>query len=297
MAITVSNAAKSLVTLVGIGSGALLTFAPNVAAAQASERFATRPYSAPPQTATPMPVSVESAPPLPTLTPEPELTPEPPTWNPASMDDVVAPPVVASGREIAAPRREVDLPRSRARPYQRGAFRRIFQDTRSTLGYDVPEALADALPWVDRDRKQEPFETVLARVADDLSRASQSDPEWARGQGREIRNLAKRLDRLSEPPPMPALTNDPAGQPTDFQVGQRDARPFRPRPIWPGASGRLEAQVRPVTVTTQSGVQEGPRALGVAARYVPSTDDEVDAPPTRIPAPRQRGQRSRTTRR
>lgn len=297
MAITVSNAAKSLVTLIGIGGGALLVLAPNVVTAQASERFATRPYSSPPQVPIPSPISVESVPPLPTLTPQPEVSPQQPAWNPASMDDVVAPPAVASGREVLAPRSEVDLPRSRARPYQRGAFRRIFQDTRSTLGYDMPEALADALPWVDRDRKQEPFETVLARVADDLSRASQSDPEWARGSGREIRNLAKRLDRLSEPPPLPVPTSDPTSQPADFETGQPDARPFRPRPIWPGASGRPEAQVRPVTVTTQSGFQEGPRALGVAAQYVPSTDDDADAPTPRSPAPRQRGQRSRATQR
>jgi hypothetical protein len=297
MPITVSNTTKSFRALVGIGGGAFLALAPGMVAAQTSDRFATRPYSAPTQVSTPSSVSAETVPPLPTLTPEPEAAPELPAWNPASMADVVAPPMVASRSEVIAPRPETNLPRSRARPYQRGAFRRIFQDTRSTLGYDVPEAMADALPWVDRDRKQEPFEAVLARVADDLSRASESDPEWARGSAHEIRNLAKRLDRLSEPPPRPEMVNGLEEQSSVIEAGQTDGRPFRPRPIWPGTSGRPEAQVRPITVTTLTGVQEGPRALGVVAQYTPSAEDQAETQPTRSPQPRQRGQRPRTTRR
>jgi hypothetical protein len=217
-----------------------------------------------------------------------------PVWNPASREDVVAPPMVASGPEIPAvialPGRGV--PRVRAQrpgqPYQRSAMQRIFQDTRTSITYDMPEALADSLPWVDRDRKAEPFERVLARVADDLTRAAQSDPEWALGAKREIRDLSKRLDRLPEPPPLQLVSQDDGGETNPSGIVGLETRPFRPRPIWPGASGRPEAQIRPVTIITDTGNQTGPRTSGLEATYVPSGEDATPATTTPRRSPAQR---------
>jgi hypothetical protein len=222
-----------------------------------------------------------------------------PAWNPASLEDVVAPPMVASGPVERAGRdpepQRLDRP---GQPYHRRAMRRIFQDTKTSLTYDMPEALADALPWVDRDRKNEPFESVLARVADDLNRAAQSDPEWALGAQRQIRALSKQLDRFPEPPPLQPLDPQLVDVGTTSGIVDINNRPFRPRPIWPGASGRPEAQVRPATIVTETGIQPGPASGGVRAAYVPSAED---APPAdearRPPSPRQRARHAPPTRR
>jgi hypothetical protein len=159
-------------------------------------------------------------------------------------------------------------------------MRRIFQDTRTSITYDMPEALADSLPWVDRDRKAEPFERVLARVADELTRAAQSDPEWALSAQREIRVLSKRLDQLPEPPPVQLVSQNDVGETNPSGIVGLETRPFRPRPIWPGATGRPEAQVRPVTIITDTGHQTGPRTSGVEATYVPSGEDAAPATST-----------------
>jgi hypothetical protein len=181
------------------------------------------------------------------------------------------------------------MPQATGQRYHRRAMRRIFEDTRTSLTYDLPEGIADALPWVDRDRKNEPFDEVLARVADDLSRAAQSDPEWALPAQREIRQLSKKLDRFPAPPPLSEEDEGAAyGTPQTPEVAL-NGRPFRPRPIWPGASGRPEAQVRPATIVTLTGTQSGPQATGVTALYVPSTEDSAPEP-----APRTRPSARRT---
>jgi hypothetical protein len=226
--------------------------------------------------------------------------PQQPVWNPASLDEVVAPPMVASGPETQPQRLNgaggVDprMPQATGQRYHRRAMRRIFEDTRTSLTYDLPEGIADALPWVDRDRKNEPFDEVLARVADDLSRAAQSDPEWALPAQREIRQLSKKLDRFPDPPPFRTDVQEASyGEPQTEEVAL-NGRPFRPRPIWPGASGRPEAQVRPATIVTLTGTQSGPQATGVTAVYVPSTED---SPPEAAPRPRTSSRRAQPTRR
>ncbi len=176
-------------------------------------------------------------------------------------------------------------------------LRRILRDTGKSLIRDLPEALADALPWVDKPAKGEPFEAVLDRVSDELQRANNSDPAWALPAQREIRALSKRLETLSAPPPDLEVTLKSS---TFSMVDGVDERPFRPRPIWPGASGRPEAQTRPVTVLTTTGQQTGPRVSGIASAYTPAPDDDdgnpaqksmsrVGSGPASAPPPRRSG--------
>jgi hypothetical protein len=200
-------------------------------------------------------------------------------WDPMKTDPVVAPPVVADDPVTPMFRAHYATGTGSARPPQRRALRRILQDSGRALAYDVPEALADALPWVDRHHKNEPFDEVLDRVADELRRASEVDPAWALPAQREIRDLAKRLDFMPAPPPLGQQVN---ARPEAIGTGIDD-RPFRPRPIWPGASGRPEAQLRPVTLVTETGQQAGPRATGVATRYVPAAEDDDGNPPAATP--------------
>lgn len=143
------------------------------------------------------------------------------------------------------------------RPNQRGPFKAIYEDTKTAIKRDVPQALADSLPWVDANRKQEPFENVLERVSDNLARANVTDPEWALPAQSEIRELAVKLDRLSNPPQIASDFNYAAPY-----SNPNNTRAFRPRPVWPGAQTSLnETQIRPATLTT-SGVDEfGGRAL------------------------------------
>jgi hypothetical protein len=323
MVATVSRPKSARALWLFFGMGLVVLSFSDTAQAQSPAAFSTRPYipPSPPQGQEdvgarylpPPPVSMfRATPPVPPQRPyegEPQPTRAPerppysivaqaerdaiaragapePVWNPASLEDVVAPPMVASGREISASAPSASAPalvrgargqpRSRAAggpSYSRRAWRRIFEDSRTGLVYDMPEALADALPWVDRDRKNEPFESVLARVADDLNRAALRDPEWALGAQREIRRLSKRLDLFPEPPPLPnapALESEEQEQSGILDIS---VRPFRPRPIWPGASGRPESQVRPVTIFTETGNQTGPQTEGVQAPFVASAEE------------------------
>jgi hypothetical protein len=211
-------------------------------------------------------------------------------WNPANMDAVIAPPVVSTraGGALSSPGDNVAT--SDARDH-RGPVRRILQDTRRGLTRDLPEAVADAMPWVDRDAKDEPFDQVLDRVSDELHRAALADPEWALPAQREIRALSRRLEMLPAPPPLSQVPDE--SRPVSVAAG-RDDRPFRPRPIWPGASGRPEAQVRPVTLVTSSVEQAGPRAGGVAARYIAAPeDDDGMAKPQVLPNARSAQTRAR----
>jgi hypothetical protein len=205
-------------------------------------------------------------------------------WNPANLDAVIAPPMVAdSGNVVANPLSSASGVQG-ARPY-RSPMRRILQDTKRSITRDLPEAVADALPWVDRDAKNEPFNEVLGRVADDLHRAANADPEWALPAQREIRALSQRLDMLPSPPSLTQGTDD--SRPVSVAAGIDD-RPFRARPIWPGATGRPETQVRPVTLVTATGQQAGPAVTGVVARYVPAVEDDDGMPVVQQTPPRRR---------
>lgn len=178
------------------------------------------------------------------------------------------------------------LPRLRE---TRGPWTRIYQDSRRAVVRDLPEALADSLPWVDRDRKDESLDEVLARVSDELTRARISDPEWANAAERELRALDARLLMMPEPPPEAAASISSEAEPAN-----RHARPFRPRPVWPGAQATSEPQVRPATLTTFGIEETGPTALGVAGTWAPPIDIEppetAPQPPPRNPQRRDRRQ-------
>lgn len=186
----------------------------------------------------------------------------------AGMPDAVVTGIALEKANIATPS---GAPRAR----YRSPLRRIVQDTGRALLHDVPEGIADALPWVGRDRKEAPFDEVLARVADDLSRASASDPAWASSVQREVRALSQQLDRLPAPPPLTSGAVADFNNSTDFE------RPFRPRPIWPGSNGRPEPQMRPVTITTQTGTHSGPEDGGFHGQFQPDPSDSVTTIPPR----------------
>ena len=191
----------------------------------------------------------------------PETTPAsvpapPPPW----VQPIATPAAAPAAPPAAKPRVEA----KREKPA--GPFKRIWRDTKKSVVTDIPEALADSLPWVDRGDKDEPIEQVLARVSADLSRASAHDPEWVNPAESELRELSKRLSTLAEPAADTALNPMPTPRVEVDAAG----RPFRPRPIWPGASGRPEAQSRPTALVTGSSLQQGPEALG--QRLPPPTD-------------------------
>jgi hypothetical protein len=163
---------------------------------------------------------------------------------------------------------------------------------------DIPQALADAIPWVDRNRKDEPFNAVLARTADELSRAAAQDPEWALPAEDEIRELAQRLSLLTAPPPAQTAFIDES---RPIRPGGPETRPFRSRPIWPGTSGRPEPQSRPLALVTSSPEEEGPRVAGTSRPWQNPTAIETGEAPAPAahgaPASRQAKRKGRTTRR
>ena len=179
------------------------------------------------------------------------------------------------------------------------AFARIWRDSKTGLLHDAPEALADALPWVDKSQKAEPISEVLTKVVDDLNRAAAQDPEWVNPAERELRELSKRLSTLSEPPPS---VPNPAQLGSDGEIAKGDrpisygSRPFRPRPIWPGATVSSEVQSRPVSVVTYTGLDNGPAVQGqplpVVADPAEETASAAKSPPKNAPA-RRTGRRSR----
>ncbi len=212
-----------------------------------------------------------------------------PAWDPANMQPVNAPPLVSAQPLSAHSHRSAGV------RVVRGPIRAIAEDTGTAITRRLPEALAQALPWVDRSRKDEPFEAVLSRVADDLSRSVATDPAWALGAQREIRSLARRLDTFSQP-----LTSHKSlqGQGAEMVAEPNDNRPFRPRPIWPGASGRPETQVRPTSLITTSNEQEGPAAGGVSGIFIAAdVDAGVDASPSSKTRPFLSSQNRRNARR
>lgn len=203
-------------------------------------------------------VPVEIARPQEAPRPAVPLAPPPAPIMPAVQQAAVTPIPSAGPQMPQMPQTKRDKPA--------GPFKRIWRDTKKSVVTDIPEALADALPWVDRGDKDEPIDQVLARVSSDLSRASAQDPEWVNPAESELRELSKRLSTLAEPP-VEGTLRAPA-----VPVAEADAagRPFRPRPIWPGASGRPETQSRPTALVTGSTIQQGPEALG--QRLPPPTD-------------------------
>jgi hypothetical protein len=170
----------------------------------------------------------------------------------------------------------------------RGPWTRIWQDSRRTVLRDGPEALANALPWVDRDRKDEPFEEVLARVSNELGRAHSADPEWALAVERDLRSLDARLARLPAPPPGDA-GHPPVGLPAEPLA---DTRPFRPRPVWPGAAATGattgEAQLRPTALGTTTPVLDGPDAATTAHPWQTPPDLKPAESAEQVPGPRSR---------
>ena len=142
------------------------------------------------------------------------------------------------------------------------AFARIWRDSKTGLLHDAPEALADALPWVDKSQKAEPIQQVLNQVVDDLNRAAAQDPEWVNPAERELRELSKRLSTLSAPPPLPpkAASFGDGMSPSFEEIST--GRRFRPRPIWPGATVTAEVQSRPATVVTDTALDDGPPTEG-----------------------------------
>jgi hypothetical protein len=202
---------------------------------------------------------------------------------PTQLVDQPAPP--PSAGIIGEPQRET-----------RGPFRRIYEDTRTGIVRDIPQALADAIPWVDRNRKDEPFNAVLARTADELSRAAARDPEWALPAEDEIRELAQRLSLLTAPPPAQTASMDES---RPIRPGGPETRPFRPRPIWPGASGRPEPQSRPLALITSSPEEEGPRVSGMSRPWQsPAAIETGEAPSPAAkaePSSRQTKRKGRTT--
>jgi hypothetical protein len=244
------------------------------ALAQSSGSFATVPMT---QVAAPAPTPVQ--PPLAIVTPiagtkGPSLPVVMFRASPTQLQQVtqsgpapVVPKPMQQAQAQAHIRAQV-TPIAAHKAKRRGPFRRIFEDTRTSVVRDVPEALADALPWVDKGQKAESFEGVLSRVASDLQAASARDPQWALGAQGNIRRLAKQLDTFPAPPPAPMTE-------PELAVQSAPTRRFRPRPIWPGASGRPEAQVRPVTVITPTGYQHGTQTSGVTAPIRAGDMDEA----------------------
>jgi hypothetical protein len=254
---------------------------------KACENCGPRPAAAVAQTG---PAAAPTPAPLPAPTPAPVApvilasVPEP---EPAPSVIALAPPTPPQRLERAA--RAEPSPRD-----PRGPFRRIWEGTRDAVRHDVPEALADALPWVDKARKDRPLDAVLAEVADELGRASASDPEWAAPAEDEIRTLAARLRALPEPPP----ARDAVAHASPL-AQDGDVRPFRPRPIWPGASARLEPQSRPLALATGTPRDMGPAATGDRRDWRADAEDAEPPAPAVAPlrAPAAKGGPARANRR
>lgn len=166
----------------------------------------------------------------------------------------------------------------------RGPLKAIYQDSKTALFEGLPNSVASQLPWVNYGNRNEPFESVLARVSLDLQSANAADPEWALPAQNEIRRLALRLDRLPAPPNYVAGAQSAA---VEAQLAT-NIRPFRPRPIWPGASANIETGVRPTSLTT-TGVDEiGGAAAGENIIWQNLEPSESTTPATPRPSRRAR---------
>ena len=206
-------------------------------------------------------------------------------WQPLELPATPAPSILEPAKGLY---RDITLDTNSPIDPKRGPMTAIVQDSSRALRRDVPQAFADILPWVDNTRKQEPFESVLARVSDNLSRANSSDPEWANPAQSEIRELATRLDRLSSPPQYVAEYQAPVAASKSADI--RASRPFYTRPIWPGAHPNSESQLRPIAIVSTTEDESGARTTGQNLAFAASS---LEAPEAQKPKP----QPTRTRRR
>lgn len=137
----------------------------------------------------------------------------------------------------------------------RGPIKAIYQDTKTAIIHDAPQALANNLPWVDKDRKNQPTDVVLKNVSDKLARANAADPEWVKPAREQLFELSRKLDTL---PNAPQYKEE-----YQAQEMQQDpnSRAFKPRPVWPGAKISYEPQNRPITITSDGVEGSNPRLL------------------------------------
>ncbi len=159
---------------------------------------------------------------------------------------------------------------------QRGPWRAIYEDTKTAIKEDVPQAIADYLPWVDYDRKNVPFNEVLGKVANGLDRASKEDPEWAISLKPELMDLARKMDAMSSPPQYKSEYAEPE---IDEALGEKS---FKKRPIWPGAKFAKEEQYRPFALT--SNVMNDDGGTSIALEENPAFDnfEKSEKPETKI---------------
>lgn len=204
-------------------------------------------------------------------------------WEPLELPATPAPSILEPAKGLY---RDITMDVDAPIDSRRGPMKAIVQDSSRALRRDVPQALADALPWVDNARKQEPFDSVLARVTDNLSRANASDPEWANPAQSEIRELATRLDRLSSPPQYRAEYQAPIISNNSSNI--LTARPFYTRPIWPGARANSESQLRPVAILSNSQDEVGVNAAGQNLMVAPEPSEEQKPKPAQAPNRRRR---------
>lgn len=156
---------------------------------------------------------------------------------------------------------------------KRGPWRAIYEDTKTAIAKDMPQALADSLPWVDYERKNVPLDQVLDKVADGLNRANKEDPEWAASLKPELLDLARKMENMSTPPQykeeyLPiAKMDDPA------------IKEFKKRPVWPGAKMVAEEQVRPFAINSQTEKEFGGNSQVLTGPIqVDNFDDEKPSP-------------------
>lgn len=156
---------------------------------------------------------------------------------------------------------------------QRGPWRAIYEDTKSAIKNDLPQALADSLPWVDYERKQIPFDIVLNKVADGLNRASKEDPEWAINLKPELMDLARKMDAMPSPPQYKA---EYAATEIKDEIA---AKSFKKRPVWPGAKITDEEQIRPFALTSQTENELGGKSEILPASVKGDNFEDLDSPP------------------
>ena len=161
----------------------------------------------------------------------------------------------------------------------RGPVKAIYQDTKNAIIHDAPQALANNLPWVDKDRKNQPTDVVLKNVTDKLARANASDPEWVKPARDQLFELSRKLETLPNAPQYKEEYQE--------QQSQQDpnSRAFKPRPVWPGSKISYEPQNRPITITSDGVEGNNPKLLIAqnmempqeAAKNLP-INDEIEKP-------------------
>jgi hypothetical protein len=129
---------------------------------------------------------------------------------------------------------------------KRGPIAAIYQDTKTAIVKDVPQNVADVLPWVDKERKNQNYDKTLAIVADSLSRANQSDKEWAKPIANDLAQLARKIETLPNPPQYQEEI-----RPTRLQNQYSEERDYQARPIWQKTAQNQEVGKRPIRLTNE----------------------------------------------